>query len=64
MKAFREFIFFVYWNGYVKVYHKIDCYWDEDLEQINLSKNLHKHVAIAALNSSTLAVIEWPRSFV
>ena len=49
MKAFNELILLVYWNGYVRAYHKIDRYCD-DLEQICLSRNLDKHVVITPLS--------------
>ena len=61
MKAFNEFVILVYWNGFVKAYHKIDRYW-EDLEQVCLSSNLDKHVVLTSLSRGTVAAIEWPTS--
>jgi hypothetical protein len=60
MRAFNEFIFLIYWNGYVKVYHKIDRYWDEDLEQICLTRNLDKKIMIVPLTKNVIGVVEWP----
>ena len=56
MKAFKQYIFFIYQCGFVEVYHKVDEYW-EDLTLSPMVKSYNMHLAIGV--GSNFIILSW-----
>ena len=59
MKGCKEWLVLIMSNGEVRAWHRIDKYWDNDIEQIETRESMEK--AQMHANEGILQVVKWAK---
>ena len=59
MKGCKEWLVLLTSNGEVRAWHRIDKYWDNDIEQIETRESMEK--AQMHANEGILQVVKWAK---
>jgi hypothetical protein len=57
MSGCKEWLVLLMNNGELRAWHRIDMYWDNDIEHIDARENIDK--ALMHASEGTLQVVKW-----